>query len=189
MKKKLKTLTPEEKTLWQNFSQNVEVANSEKENYQEKKLIPVTTVKLDRNSNNINKIEKTKIVSNVTKATTLLIDKKLHQRLKSGRINPEKTLDLHGLTHDTAKIRVINFIIKAYNDNLRLLLVITGKGKTTNRRKFIFDHDQSGVLKRSFPTWLESDGLKPLILNFTEAHFSHGGDGAYYLYLRRNKTL
>jgi DNA-nicking Smr family endonuclease len=37
------------------------------------------------------------------------------------------------------------------------------------------------------PHWLTSGALRPLVLQVTEAHRTHGGSGAYYVYLRRRK--
>ena len=54
------------------------------------------------------------------------LDKKKQILLKKGRIQPEKTLDLHGLNSKQAEKRVIDFLQKSYIDGARLVLIITG---------------------------------------------------------------
>jgi DNA-nicking Smr family endonuclease len=44
-----------------------------------------------------------------------------------------------------------------------------------------------GVLRHEVPHWLTSGALRPLVLQVTEAHRTHGGSGAYYVYLKRRK--
>jgi DNA-nicking Smr family endonuclease len=66
---------------------------------------------------------------------------------------------------------------------LRLVLVITGKGKPAP------DHGpiptRTGVLRHQVPHWLRMAPLGPAVLQVTESHLKHGGGGAYYVYLRR----
>ena len=65
------------------------------------------------------------------------------------------------------------------------MLVVTGKGK---------DRDDGGpipvrlgVLRHNVPQWLSTPPLAQIVLQVTEAHLKHGGGGAYYVYLRRNR--
>jgi DNA-nicking Smr family endonuclease len=66
------------------------------------------------------------------------------------------------------------------------VLVITGKGRNAGFTKE-FSKNEGGVLKKSLPLWLKSYNVKRLILDITVAHASHGGDGAFYVYLRKQK--
>jgi DNA-nicking Smr family endonuclease len=118
----------------------------------------------------------------------ILINKKIYNKVKSGKIKPTRVLDLHGLRYEEAKTRVIGFIISAYKSDHRLTLVITGKGKKTDITSSFFNNEDSGVLRRSLPSWLENKEIKSLILNVTVAHISHGGEGAFYVYLRKKRN-
>lgn len=113
------------------------------------------------------------------------MDRKKHKKLKQGRIRPEARIDLHGMTIAQAHPALTRFILNAAADGLRLVLVITGKGKTKP------DHgpipERHGVLRHQVPHWLHTAPLKGHILQISEAHISHGGQGAYYVYLRRNR--
>ncbi|GGW25437.1 DNA mismatch repair protein MutS [Gemmobacter lanyuensis] len=113
----------------------------------------------------------------------VLMDRKNHDRMVRGKLSPEARLDLHGMTVAEAHPELIRFILNAWNDGLRLVLVITGKGKQGP------DHGpipiRYGVLKHQVPHWLHLPPLGPCVLQVTEAHLKHGGSGAYYVYLRR----
>jgi DNA-nicking Smr family endonuclease len=80
---------------------------------------------------------------------------------------------------------LIRFIADAHARGLRLVLVITGKGKL--REEYAPMPSRLGVLRHQVPHWLNSGALRPLVLQVTEAHRTHGGSGAYYVYLRRRK--
>lgn len=111
------------------------------------------------------------------------MDAKKFGKLKKGRLVPEATLDLHGMTQAEAYPELIGFVSRAATRGMRLVLVITGKGKSKNNEAF---YEVSGVLRQNVPGWLASPAIKPLILEVVQAHQKHGGGGAYYVYLRRN---
>ena len=71
---------------------------------------------------------------------------------------------------------------------LRLLLIITGKGKIKindpNREEL-----KTGILRKSLKSWLYESDLRPYILGIVSSHIRHGGEGAFYVYLKNNKTL
>ena len=116
------------------------------------------------------------------------IDKNKLSLLKRGKIKPEKVLDLHGLTSVEAKTKAIEFTKINFNLGLRLLLIITGKGKIKindlNREEL-----KPGVLRKSLKSWLYDSDLRPNILGIISSHISHGGEGAFYVYLKSNKIL
>lgn len=113
------------------------------------------------------------------------IDKKIHQRLKSGKLKPEARIDLHGMTLAQAHPRLTRFILAAHTEGKRLVLVITGKGKNTDDGGPI--PARQGVLRHAVPQWLSRAPLSAVVLQITEAHKRHGGGGAYYVYLRRTR--
>lgn len=116
-------------------------------------------------------------------AAPLRMDAKTFQRMGRGRLVPEARIDLHGMTLAEAHPELIRFVLNAHMQGLRLVLVITGKGKPGP------DHGpiptRQGVLRHQVPYWLHMPPLGPVVLQVTEAHLKHGGSGAYYVYLRR----
>ena len=111
------------------------------------------------------------------------MDKKAFTRLKRGKMLPEAKIDLHGMTQDQAHPALTGFILRAHGSGKRLVLVVTGKGKTKPDDGPI--PVRRGILKHHVPQWLTMPPLGPLVLQVAEAHISHGGSGAYYVYLRR----
>ena len=111
----------------------------------------------------------------------LRMDPKTHRRMAKGKLAPEARLDLHGLTLAAAHPELIRFILSSHADGRRLVLVITGKGKG--------DHGplptRPGALRHQVPHWLHMPPLAPVVQQVTAAHYRHGGEGAYYVYLRR----
>ncbi|OIP86854.1 MAG: DNA mismatch repair protein MutS [Rhodobacterales bacterium CG2_30_65_12] len=113
----------------------------------------------------------------------LAMDRKRFARLKKGRLVPEARIDLHGMTTAQAHPALTRFILEAVAGGRRLVLVITGKGKT--RPDYGPIPERHGVLRHQVPHWLGVAPLKPHVLQIVEAHLRHGGEGAYYVYLRR----
>lgn len=113
------------------------------------------------------------------------MDRKTHGRMRKGKLVPEARIDLHGMTLDRAHGVLIRFIVTQHSHGRRLVLVITGKGKDRDGGGPI--PVRRGVLKHQVPQWLLMPPLAQAVLQVTPAHISHGGDGAYYVYLRRHR--
>jgi DNA-nicking Smr family endonuclease len=104
------------------------------------------------------------------------LETRLRQRLARGRVSPEDTLDLHGYRQEEAHRVLRNFLTRAQGRGAKLVLVVTGKGRTAA---------EPGVLRRQVPLWLEAPDLRSVVLGFGEATATHGGSGALYVRLRR----
>ncbi|KPP89206.1 MAG: hypothetical protein HLUCCA08_03175 [Rhodobacteraceae bacterium HLUCCA08] len=113
------------------------------------------------------------------------MDRKAFGRLKRGKLSPEARIDLHGMTLERAHPALTGFILNAHAAGRRLVLVITGKGKARDEGGPI--PTRFGVLRHQVPQWLRMPPLSGAVLQVTEAHRSHGGAGAYYVYLRRRR--
>ena len=116
----------------------------------------------------------------------LRMDQKAFTRMKRGRLKPEATLDLHGYTLAQAHPHLVHFIQRSFHANRRLVLVITGKG--TKHKPLADEREGYGILRKQAPIWLSSPPCQNKILQVCEAHVKHGGSGALYVYLSRNKT-
>jgi DNA-nicking Smr family endonuclease len=113
----------------------------------------------------------------------LRMDAGVHAKMTKGKLQPEARIDLHGMTLAEAHPELIRFILNAQSQGLRLVLVITGKGKRRDDTGPI--PQRVGALRHQVPHWLHLPPLGPAVLQVTEAHLKHGGGGAYYVYLRR----
>jgi DNA-nicking Smr family endonuclease len=107
------------------------------------------------------------------------MERRLRQRLSRGSTEVDARLDLHGLTQAAAKPRLENFLKNAQARGHGLVLVITGKGGG--------DDPERGVLRRQVPHWLALPELRSLVVGFEEAGRGHGGSGALYVRVRRER--
>ncbi|MDF3024599.1 MAG: hypothetical protein K0R10_1960 [Alphaproteobacteria bacterium] len=103
-------------------------------------------------------------------------DKGEEQKLRKGPDSLDGRIDLHGMTQAEAYAALHRFIRASAKAGRRTLLVITGKGRVGG-----------GVLRRQLPLWLEDGELRGLVLAFTPAKQKDGGDGAFYIKLRKDK--
>ncbi|NVO55911.1 Smr/MutS family protein [Rhodobacteraceae bacterium B1Z28] len=124
-------------------------------------------------------------VTETLRATPVQMDTKAFGRMKRGKLRPEGKLDLHGMRVDTAHPALVRFVLTAQAQGKRLVLVITGKGK--DRDEYGPIPTPRGVLRNQVPQWLSLPPLAQAVMQVTPAHISHGGDGAYYVYLRRTR--
>jgi DNA-nicking Smr family endonuclease len=113
------------------------------------------------------------------------MDRRKHSRMIRGKLDPEARIDLHGLTLAEAQPALASFILSSRTRGLRLVLVITGKGRTRPADDLGPIPRRPGALKVEVPRWLRSGPLALSVLEVREAHHRHGGTGAYYVYLRR----
>lgn len=113
------------------------------------------------------------------------MDHKAFGKMKRGKLLPEAKLDLHGLTLGEAHPELVAFVLGAHAEGKRLVLVITGKGKDRDDGGPI--PTRFGILRHQVPQWLRLPPLSSAVLQVTPAHLRHGGEGAYYVYLRRGR--
>ena len=105
------------------------------------------------------------------------IDKATLAKLTRGEIAIDARLDLHGLTQVEAHRALDRALDSGARRGLRLLLVITGKGPGGD-----------GILRRALPGWIESGPHAARVLRVVPAQARHGGGGAFYVYLRRQRV-
>ena len=96
------------------------------------------------------------------------------KRVRRGDIEIGAILDLHGHTQDSARTALLRFLQRAQGRGDRAVIVVTGVGR-----------GGEGVLKRRFPDWLAEKEARPLIAGYAPAHRSHGGAGAFYVFIKR----
>jgi len=102
------------------------------------------------------------------------------RRLRRGIILPDRTIDLHGHTLATARDALEHALARAIADEVRVLLVVTGKPPRGDERR-------RGLIRASIGDWIAHSGYSPHIAAVRNAHPRHGGAGALYLILRRKR--
>lgn len=96
------------------------------------------------------------------------------KRIQRGKFEIGPSLDLHGETQSTARANLLRFIVSNRNAGLRSVLVITGKGRGGR-----------GVLRARFLEWIGDADFRMHVGGYARANQKHGGDGAFYVFLRR----
>jgi len=99
-------------------------------------------------------------------------------RLRRGRVPIDARIDLHGMTQAEAHEALLGMVSHCRRQDRRCLLVITGKGGMT---------PGGGVLRRNAPRWLAEPATARMIVAIQPAHVKDGGDGAFYVLLRKRR--
>ena len=105
--------------------------------------------------------------------------------------NPKiRSIDLHGYTLNEANKTIEDFINKAYLDNINKLIVVTGKGLHSDNEKDPYVSKELGILKYSVPEFISNNsGLMNIINEISDAEIEDGGSGAFYIFLKKNKSI
>lgn len=106
------------------------------------------------------------------------LDGQWDRRMRMGRVEPDLTVDLHGLTLEAAHGLVERRLADAAERGLRLVLVVTGKGSRGPA-------DRRGLIRASLSDWLSLGRVRPFVAAMRPAHPRHGGGGAFYVILKR----
>ena len=110
-------------------------------------------------------------------------DRDVGRALAKGKRSPEASLDLHGMTLVAAEKAVARFLADSATQNLRLVLIVTGKGTRLEGGRMF-----GGRIRAEFPAWLERSDNRALVAGVRTAHPRHGGSGAFYVLLRRRSS-
>jgi len=106
------------------------------------------------------------------------VDAHTRRKIVRGRVKIEATLDLHGHHRAPAHAELVRFIERAQAKGISLVLVITGKGRDGKPR----------VLREELPRWLAAPPLQGAIIAYDTAGSAHGGEGAWYVRIRKRRT-
>jgi DNA-nicking Smr family endonuclease len=173
------------------FLKQMKGVNPIKKNNRIKKDDPKTSYKTEKK--NIIKPKKiiTPNVSTGIKKSEFLLEKiDLKKAIKKGSFHIDKKIDFHGKSLLESEEKFSNTIVKSYNSGQRCLLFVTGKGlfKSKNYEESDKPKLYHGIIRSSFVEWARSKKFSKYILSFEQASIEHGGDGAFYVYLRKNKN-
>ena len=177
-----RTLTPAEAELWSHVAATTSPIEGRAKLPLPKKITAPSIEHERRTFPSTAPTEKPKPAA--SKSAPVMDRKKLTQMAR-GKLKPEARIDLHGMTLTEAHPALNSFIVSAQGQGKRLVLVITGKGKSSEDVGPI--PRPVGVLRQNVPQWLSMPPLSRFVLEVTPAHRRHGGDGALYVYLKRNR--
>jgi DNA-nicking Smr family endonuclease len=104
------------------------------------------------------------------------------RRLRRGTVVPDRSIDLHGHTLSSAHHLLDQSLERAVAEGVRVLLIVTGKpprDPAPHRR---------GLIRASIGDWLAASRHAGRIAAVRNAHPRHGGTGALYVILRRERS-
>ena len=118
---------------------------------------------------------------------------KIYNKDSSNETNPKrktstKTIDLHGYSLENANKTINEYIKDCFSQNIRRLIVITGKGLRSNTQNDPYVSKDLSILKHSVPEFIKSNmDLMKLIKEIKSADIEEGGKGALIIYLKNSK--
>lgn len=182
------TLSDTERKLWQKVTENITTLDSNR----------VATPLVRKSAYGIRAADRFGIDYGKVPARGLVeqsfmhegADHNWHQRLRRGKVKPDGRIDLHGMSEDRAFAALNRYIEQAYGRGKRFILVITGKGGTKSEVGHMSHTEYErgrGILKTNVPRWLSQGHLATRIVSYYSANAEHGGDGALYVILKRNR--
>ena len=99
-----------------------------------------------------------------------------------------KKIDLHGFSLEEANKFVEKFILDSFNKNVNKIIVITGKGLRSKNSENPYVSEDLSILKNSVPEFVRSSSnLMKIIKHIKDASVEDGGEGAFYIYLKKFK--
>ena len=170
----IKKITDKDKEDWENFLNN------------KKKIFNKNSVKQkDINNPDKNKQDWENFLNTKEKITN-----KDFVHKKNIRYEKIKKIDLHGYTIEEANEAVEQFIQKCFDENVTKIIVITGKGLRSKNVENPYLSKDLSILKYSVPEFIENNqSLSKVIIETTDAKIEDGGEGAFYIYLKRNRNI
>ena len=111
--------------------------------------------------------------------TARTLDGGWDKRLRSGLVEPDRVLDLHGMNLDKAWAAIDSSLERAIARGERVVLLITGHHRPGD------PPIQRGRIRAAVHDWLATSRHAPGIAAVRGAHRRHGGGGSLYLILRR----
>jgi DNA-nicking Smr family endonuclease len=173
----VRSLGPEETALWARVASTIRPLSREKNSEQpvvepEKKAVAIP-------------VRAAPLVAPPTRPPPgpgVTLDGTWDRRLRSGSVQPDRVIDLHGMTLDGAWRAIDRALGDAISNGDRVLLLITGhqrSGEAPVRR---------GAIRAAVHDWLAASRHAGEIAAVRGAHPRHGGGGSLYIVIRRKTS-
>ena len=101
-----------------------------------------------------------------------------------------KSIDLHGYTLEEANKTIEEFIQQSFKEKVNKIIVVTGKGIHSQNEKDPYVSKDLSILKYSVPEFIENNkSLMSIINEIKDADIKDGGNGAFYVFLKKNNLF
>jgi DNA-nicking Smr family endonuclease len=167
-------MTIKDKELWHSYTQGVKTTSRKPVKPHKVKTISEKSLQRKEVENIFVKPQEAKLGSQRIKVPSQTLERKREKSLRQGSIEIDAKLDMHGLTQDEAFTALAHFLHAKVKAGKRHLLIITGKGR-----------GGEGILRQNLQGWLTQLPEAKDILALRPAAPQHGGNGAFYVLLRK----
>ena len=98
----------------------------------------------------------------------------------------EKTIDLHGYSLDEANKFVHHFILSSYENNIKKIKIITGKGLRSKNKDNPYQSENLSILKYSVPEYINSNSeLLKVIKSINQQEIESANVGSFEILLKK----
>lgn len=170
----MRSLSPEEAELWSKVAATIRPLSREKKLHQLSDIEHKTLVTRSPIS-----ISETPAVVKARPQLGRTLDGSWDRRLRSGDLEPDRVIDLHGMNLDTAWRAIDRGLERAIGTGERVVLLITGHHRPGDPPV------ERGRIRAAVFDWLAASRHASRIAAVRGAHRRHGGGGSLYLVLRR----
>ena len=99
-----------------------------------------------------------------------------------------RRVDLHGLYLDEANRKIKILINKYFIEGVEKIIIITGKGLRSKTTDNPYVSKNLSILKNSVPDYINTNlKIKNKIKRISKAELKDGGEGAFYIFLKKFK--
>ena len=142
--------------------------------------------KLKFNLNKKPTLEDLKIWKEFTSSKEPIENKDYYLDQKKASTQKIKKVDLHGLSLDQANKKIEILIDKYFIEGVEKIIVITGKGLRSKTIDNPYVSKDLSILKNSVPDYININSkIKNKIKNISKAEINDGGEGAFYIFLKK----
>ena len=99
-----------------------------------------------------------------------------------------RKIDLHGLSLDEANKKIKILVDKYFVEGVEKIIIITGKGLRSKTIDNPYVSKNLNILKNSVPDYINANSkIKNKIKSISKAEIKDGGEGAFYIFLKKFK--
>ena len=175
---RLRRLSPDEADLWARVAATIRPLSREKID-QQPPIIKQQSVQ----GRPVRPLESSRPAAPIATRPGTTLDSTWDRKLRSGAVEPDRVVDLHGMSLDSAWRAIDRSLEQAINRKERVLLLITGHHRPGDPPV------ERGRIRAAVHDWLAASRHAPKIAAVRGAHRRHGGGGSLYLILRRPLTF
>jgi DNA-nicking Smr family endonuclease len=174
----VRSLSPEESALWARVASTIRPLSRDRN---DQEAIEATS-KVPATAKSTSRPTQRPTLPNVQQGFGTTLDGTWDRKLRGGTLQPDRTIDLHGMTLDGAWRTIDRALEQAVSHGDRVILLITGhqrSGAPPIKR---------GVIRAAVHDWLHASRHAGQIAAVRPAHRRHGGGGSLYIILRQTKA-